>query len=110
MARIEIINGAEVEMSPEREATFLEQIANAPAFDLVPQKASKLGLKRALDEIGRWQEVKGLIGADPLIAEEWDLAIEISRTDPIFAGFVASRAFSDPEIDAVFRRAVEVVA
>ena len=84
--------------------------AIVPEPPIVPTIASKLGLKRALDEIGRWSEIKAMIEGDAVMAEDWSLAVEIRRTDPIFAVFVTSGSFTGAEIDAVFQRAVEIVA
>ena len=65
-----------------------------PAPIPVPQSATKLGLKRAMEEIGRWGEVRAMIEADPAVAEEWQLAIEIRRDDPMFTAFIVSGQFT----------------
>lgn len=76
----------------------------------LPDSATKLGLKRAMVEVGRWEQVRAMIASDPAIAEDWALAVEIRRDDPIFGAFVASGSFTNEDVDAVFRRAVEIVA
>ncbi len=76
----------------------------------VPTSASKLGLKRALAEIGLWDQVKAAIAADPDIQEEWDLAIEIRRTDPLVERLVAALGLAPAEVDAILIRSNELVA
>jgi hypothetical protein len=75
-----------------------------------PSKASKLGLKRALDELGKWEAVKSAIAANPNVQEEWDLAVEIHRADPLTQQLVASLGFTPEQVDALIVRANELVA
>ena len=76
----------------------------------VPTSASKLGLKRALAEIGLWDQVKAAIAADPDIQEEWDLAIEIRRTDPLVQMMIDAIGLTPEQADAILIRANELVA
>lgn len=84
--------------------------AHDPTKPTTPLSATKLGLKRAMEEAGEWENVKALIAASPEIAEDWSLAIEIRRDDPMFSVFASFGDFTSDEIDAVFRRAVEITA
>ncbi|BEV47346.1 hypothetical protein [Afipia carboxidovorans] len=81
-----------------------------PETPPIPDSASKLGLKRALDEIGLWQTVKAAIAADPDAQEEWDLAVEVKRTDPITQRLIAALSLSSEQVDALILRANELVA
>ena len=76
----------------------------------VPTSANKLGLKRALAEIGLWDQVKAAIAADPDIQEEWDLAIEIRRTDPLVQMMIDAIGLTPEQADATLIRANELVA
>ncbi|HWW46310.1 MAG TPA: hypothetical protein VNZ94_00525 [Xanthobacteraceae bacterium] len=76
---------------------------------IVPNTVSKLGLKRALDELGLWGDVKATIASDPDVQEEWDLAIEISRTDRLTLLMIAAMGFTDEEVDQLIIRAHELV-
>lgn len=76
----------------------------------VPTSASKLGLKRALADVGLWDQVKAAIATDPDIQEEWDLAIEIRRTDPLVERLVAALGLAPAEVDAILIRANELAA
>ena len=76
----------------------------------VPTSASKLGLKRALAEIGLWDQVKAAIAADPDAQEEWDLAVEIRRTDPLVQMMIDAMGLTPEQVDAILIRANELVA
>lgn len=76
----------------------------------VPTSASKLGLKRALAEIGLWDQVKAAIAADPDIQEEWNLGIEIRRTDPLTQKLINVMALVPAQVDSILIRANELVA
>lgn len=81
----------------------------APA-QVVPASANKLGIKRALAEIGLWEQAKGAIAADQGAQEDWDLAIEIRRTDPLVQKLINVMALSPDQVDAILIRANELVA
>ncbi|WP_316227749.1 hypothetical protein [Bradyrhizobium sp. SZCCHNR3015] len=81
----------------------------APAPVFVPQSASKLGLKRALGEIGRWNEAKALMASNAGVQEEWDLAIEIKRADPLAQIIIAAMSLSDADVDSILIRAAALV-
>ncbi len=76
----------------------------------VPLSASKLGLKRAFTEIGQCENVKGYLAANPDLQEDWDLAIEIKRSDPLTHGAVTALNLSSDQVDALLVRANELVA
>lgn len=76
----------------------------------VPTSASKLGIKRAIAEIGLWDQAKAVIAADPDAQEEWDLAIEIRRTDPLTQQLISVMALTPEQVDAILIRANELVA
>lgn len=76
----------------------------------VPLAATKLGLMRALKEIDLWDAAKAAIASAPDVQEEWDLAIEIRRTDPLTQGMIGALGLSDEQVDQVLIRAAALVA
>lgn len=76
---------------------------------IVPPSATKLGLKRALAELGRWQEAKTLMASNEAVQEEWDLAIEIKRSDALAQIIIAAMQLSEAEVDAILIRAAALV-
>ena len=90
---------------------YIPTFEGIPAPPLpVPTSASKLGLKRALAEIGLWDQVKAAIAADPDAQEEWDLAVEIRRTDPLVQMMIDAMGLTPEQADAILIRANELVA
>jgi hypothetical protein len=75
----------------------------------VPESASKLGLKRAFVELGQWDNVKAYLAATPDLQEDWDLAIEIKRSDPLTQGAIVALGLTDEQTDALLTRAEELV-
>lgn len=84
-------------------------LSSAPPGVIVPDVASKLGLKRALSELGLWPQVKELIASEPDTQEEWDLALEIKRADPLTKGLLAAMNLSTAQVDAILIRARQLV-
>jgi hypothetical protein len=76
----------------------------------VPNSASKLGLKRAFSEMGQWAAVKAMIASNDDLQEEWDLAVEIRRTDPLVQGMIPALGLNEAQVDALLIRAAELVA
>lgn len=76
----------------------------------VPVSASKLGLKRALSELGIWDQVKASIASDPDVQEEWSLAVEIRRTDPLVQMMIDSMSLTEEQVDNILIRANELVS
>jgi hypothetical protein len=72
---------------------------------MVPTSASKLGLKRAFAELGMWEQVKATLAANEDAQEEWDLAIEIKRTDTIVQDFIAIFELTPEFVDQLLIRA-----
>lgn len=65
-------------------------VVEMPAsMPVVPGSATKLGLKRALADQGGWDSVKAALAADPDLQEDWDLATEIRRSDPLTQAMIA---------------------
>ncbi|WP_420131932.1 hypothetical protein [Rhodopseudomonas sp.] len=83
---------------------------SAPMPATVPVSASRLGLMRAWKEQGVWDQIKAKIAADPETQEEWDVAIEIRRTDPLVQQMIAVTGMSELDVDALLIRANELVA
>ncbi|WP_316205988.1 hypothetical protein [Bradyrhizobium sp. SZCCHNR3058] len=75
---------------------------------IVPALATKLGLRRVFVEQGRWDQVKAMIAANPDTQEEWDLAIEIKRTDPLAEGLIAAMKLEPADVDAILVRAKQL--
>ncbi|WP_439357766.1 hypothetical protein [Bradyrhizobium sp. DASA03007] len=75
----------------------------------VPTSCTKLGLKRAFDEIGQWSAVKANIAANPATQEEWDLCIEVKRSDPLVQGMIASMNLTSDQVDNLLIRANALV-
>ncbi|WP_338821449.1 hypothetical protein [Bradyrhizobium septentrionale] len=74
-----------------------------------PDSCTKLGLKRAFDELGNWATVKAEIAADAAVQEEWDLATEIRRADPLVQHMIAVVDLSDEQVDQLLIRANALV-
>jgi hypothetical protein len=85
-------------------------LVEAAPLTVVPTSASKLGLKRALAELGLWETAKAMISADPATQEEWDLAMEIKRTDPLTRGLIAAMSLTPAQVDHILIRAKELTA
>jgi hypothetical protein len=85
-------------------------LTDAPAVVVVPATVTKLGLKRAFDKLGQWDQVKAAITADPKTLEEWDLATEIKRTDPLTQGIIAALNFTSDQVDNLILRAHALTA
>lgn len=81
-----------------------------PPPRIIPESATKLGLMRALREIDLWDAVKAAIAAEADIQEEWDLAIEIKRNDPLTESLIAGLGLSAAQVDELIVRATELVA
>lgn len=81
-----------------------------PVAPVVPSSASRLGLMRAFKEQGAWDQIKAEIAADPEAHEEWDVAIEIRRTDPLAQKMITALGFSEAQFDALLIRAAALVA
>ena len=75
----------------------------------VPTSCTKLGLKRAFDELGTWPAVKAAIAADANAQEEWDLATEIRRADPLVQHMIGIVDLSDAQVDQLLIRANALV-
>ncbi|OKO67207.1 hypothetical protein [Bradyrhizobium sp. NAS96.2] len=75
----------------------------------VPSSCTKLGLKRAYDELGNWAIVKAAIAADQSVQEEWDLATELRRADPLVQRMIAALGLSDAQVDQLLIRANALV-
>jgi hypothetical protein len=75
----------------------------------VPTSCTKLGLKRAFDELGQWATVKAAIAANPDTQEEWDLAVEIKRSDTLVQGMITVLGLTEEQVDNLLIRANALV-
>lgn len=77
-----------------------------------PTSCSRLGLKRAFDELGLWPTVRAMIEADADRAEEWSLATVIRRADPLVQGAIAALTAGGVavDVDALLVRANALTA
>lgn len=87
--------------------------ARQPLPLAIPDRCSKLGLKRALAETGadavfktpEWPAVKAAIASNEDLQEDWDLATVIVRTDPLVQAMIAARKYDDATVDKILARA-----
>lgn len=99
------------DLTSEQETHLAAVIAaHDPTRKLAPASASKLGLKRALAELGEWEAIKTAIGSDATMQEDWDLAIEVRRTDPLTQAMIAARGYTAAQVDDLLIRAAALVA
>ncbi len=84
-------------------------LVDAPALVAIPESATKLGLRRVFVEQGRWDEVRAIIAADPVTQEEWDLAIEIKRNDPLTQRLMSALKLLPADVDAILLRAKQLI-
>lgn len=77
----------------------------------VPVRVSKLGLRRALKEAGLLDTFNAaLAGADEDTREEYALAQDLVRTDPLVVAFIGGlKEITPAQIDELFRRAEVLV-
>lgn len=80
-----------------------------PSEPTVPNTVSKLGLKRALEELDMWADIKAAIASNPAVQEEWDLAVEIHRNDPMTQFVIDLKQLTGQQVDALILRAHELV-
>lgn len=76
----------------------------------IPDSCTKLGLKRAFDELGTWTAIKAAIASNEDIQEEWDLAIELKRADPLVQHMITQLNLTEEQVDSLLIRANELVA
>lgn len=96
--------------------TLINGVYTAPMVEIVPPPisniaatATKLGLKRAFEEMGIWQQVKDAIASDPDAQEEWGLAVDIKRDDPLTQKLIAGLHFTSEQVDNIIIRANALV-
>ncbi|MEH2513931.1 hypothetical protein V1291_005285 [Nitrobacteraceae bacterium AZCC 1564] len=96
--------------------TLIDGVYTAPVTEAqplpasaLPKTATKLGLKRAFDELGMWDRVKAVIAADSEAQEEWGLALEIKRSDPLTQKLIAVLQLPTETVDHIIIRANELV-
>lgn len=87
---------------------YTEPVLDLPR-PILPTSATKLGLKRAFDEIGLWTQVKAKIAADPDAQEEWDLALEIKESDPLTQKLIAALQLTQEQVSQIIARANTLV-
>ncbi|SEB99975.1 hypothetical protein [Bradyrhizobium erythrophlei] len=75
----------------------------------VPVSCTKLGLKRAFDELGTWATVRAAIANDANVQEEWDLATEVRRADPLVQHMITTMSLTDQQVDNLLIRANALV-
>jgi hypothetical protein len=74
-----------------------------------PTSCTKLGLKRAFDELGQWTTIRTAIESNANTQEEWDLATEIKRTDSLVQGMISSLQLTPEQVDNLLIRANALV-
>lgn len=106
-----IVNGVQVELSPEEEAALLaEWAANEAAPAPAPQRVSMRQARRALRQVGLYEMVGDLIDgldeparADALI--DWEFAQEVRRDFGLVLMLAPALGLDDDELDDLFRLA-----
>lgn len=90
---------------------------SAPVVPTPPQPTSctRLGLMRAFKARDLWETVRAMIAANSDLQEEWDLAVEIRKSDPLILTALGALTqlgipFSDADVDALIADAVAAVA
>lgn len=112
---VRVVDGASIPSGPANRdrAEYEDWLAGGntpdPYVPPVPASATKLGLKRAFDELGAWDQVKAAIATDPDAQEEWDLALEIRRSDKLVQELIAALQLSSDQVDHIIIRANELV-
>lgn len=71
------------------------------------RRQTKLNIMRKLVELGKWEQFKLLLGALPPLAQDaWDLAQEISSSDPMFVqnreAVMAGLGLTSEQLDSLF--------
>jgi hypothetical protein len=99
-------NGA---FASEREVPDNDPIILAYLKPPAPTSCTKLGLKRAFDELGQWATIRTAIASNANTQEEWDLANEIKRGDSLVQGMIASLQLTTEQVDNLLIRANALV-
>lgn len=63
-----------------------------------------------LQEMGvQYSQIRELIATDPQAEMEWDLCVELSRSNPLLDVMAARLGFDSATVDAIFKRANDLV-
>lgn len=100
------------------ESDFEAAISATATVDPIPDRCSKLGLKRVLAETGanavfpqpEWPAVKGAIEADEELSEDWAIASVILRSDALVQKMIAFRKYDDATVNRILVRANQLAA
>lgn len=79
-----------------------DAIMRAP---LPPRSLTRLQIKRELDARGLWAGFQAALADEPDMQEEWGLANEILRSDPMTVAMAVAMGFDEAATDAFFRAA-----
>ena len=108
---LKVVDGEPVELSNEEGADIVaQQELDRDIAPPVPMSVSKLGLIRALRELGKWTSVKAAIAAHDEMQEDWDAAQFVSRVDPMAQAMIAQLGLDEKQVNALLIRATEIVA
>lgn len=123
-ARIE--NNEVVQTQPDPQNGFIEAPAEVlpgylydgvtftappPPSAPVPDRITKLQAKRALTSVGLYDQFKAAIsdpGTDADTREDYELAVELQRTDPLVVQFGTALGLDDSALDDLFRAAARM--
>ena len=81
------------------ESDTLEVTADPPP---PPTKATRLQLRRALRKRGVWDGIRAAIYADEDLKEEWELATEIERDNPLVVALGTQLGWGEEELVQLF--------
>lgn len=107
-----MVNGVEVDMTPEEEAELRFAWANA-MLPVVPQSVTKFQAKAALHLAGLLDSVEPLMASPdtPQLARlAWQDAQEFRRTSPTVLAMAQSLGLSDSQLDELFITAAGIDA
>lgn len=106
MALTKIVDGVEVEMTPDEEAAFL---ASLPVVNSVPESVSRAQAKIALLRAGLLASVEQAVSAAGGEVAIWYAdALTWRRDNPNILSLGTFLGLSDAQIDDLFRQAAQI--
>lgn len=106
-----MVNGIEVELSPQEEAeTRAEWLAADAIPAQVPPIISRFQAKAVLLQMELLDDVETLMtSASPIVKLAWENAIEFNRQSPSLLAMASALGLSSEQLDALFIEASNIV-